>query len=112
AGDAVGAQLVRGDVDFTAIGTVTRVDGERVLAFGHPFLQLGPVDYPMTRARVETLLPSLQSSFKIASATELVGAFPQDRDGGLGGRLGAHPKMVPVKLTLQSEGGPSRTFNY
>src|SRR5207249_3435632 len=74
-GDAVGAQLVRGDIDFTAIGTVTRVEGNRVLAFGHPFLQLGPVEYPMTRARVETVLPSLATSFKIASPADTVGAF-------------------------------------
>lgn len=112
AGDAVGAQLVRGDIDFTAIGTVTRVDGDRVLAFGHPFLQLGPVDYPMTRAHVETLLPSLSSSFKIASPTDVVGAFRQDRDNGLGGRLGERARMVPVKLALRSEGRPARTFSY
>src|SRR6185503_244905 len=84
----------------------------QVLAFGHPFLQLGPVDYPMTRARVETLLPSLSSSFKIAAPTDVVGAFRQDRASGLAGRLGAAAKMVPVKLTLQSEGRPSRTFEY
>jgi hypothetical protein len=112
AGDAVGAQLVRGDVDITAIGTVTRVSGDRVLAFGHPFLQLGPVDFPMTRARVETLLPSLASSFKIAAPTDVVGAFRQDRASGLVGRLGASARMVPVKLTLQSEGRPSRSFSY
>jgi len=112
AGDAVGAQLVRGDVDFTAIGTVTRVSDGRVLAFGHPFLQLGPVDFPMTRARVETLLPSLSSSFKIASPTDVVGAFRQDRASGMVGRLGESARMVPVKITLQSEGRPARTFSY
>ena len=112
AGDAVGAQLVRGDIDFTAFGTVTRVSGDRVLAFGHPFLQLGPVDFPMTRARVETLLPSLASSFKMMAPTDVVGAFRQDRASGLSGRLGTTARMVPVKLTLQSEGRPSRTFSY
>ncbi len=111
-GDAVGAQLVHGDIEFTAFGTVTRTDGNRVLAFGHPFLQLGAVEYPMTRARIESLLPSLSSSFKIASPAAEVGAFFQDRASGISGLLGARARMVPVRLELRREGAPTRSFAY
>lgn len=112
AGDAVGARLVQGDIELTAFGTVTRVDGDRVLAFGHPFLQLGPVEFPMTRARVETLLPSLNSSFKIASSTGEAGAFYQDRSSGISGRLGAKARMVPVRLQVLSPSRSPRSFAY
>ena len=112
AGDAVGAQLARGEIELTAYGTVTRVEGPRVLAMGHPFLQLGAVDYPMTRARVETLFPSLASSFKVVSSGPPVGAFHQDRAAGLAGRLGARARTLPVRIELQHEGDAARAFAY
>ena len=51
-GDAVGVSLITGDLEFGGTGTVTHVDGDRVYAFGHPFFNLGPTQFPMTRARV------------------------------------------------------------
>ena len=109
-GDMVGASLVDGDIEMTAFGTVTRVDGDKVTAFGHPFLQLGAVEYPMTRARVETLLPSLQASFKIVASTGEAGVFYQDRASGISGRLGAKARMVPVRLEIRTGSQPSRTY--
>src|SRR5262245_2327616 len=55
-GSAIGVQLTRGDVDMTATGTATWVDGDALYAFGHPLYGLGDVDIPLTAARVETLL--------------------------------------------------------
>ena len=40
-----------------ATGTVTHIDGDRVYAFGHPMYNLGPTEFPMTRAYVYTVLP-------------------------------------------------------
>jgi hypothetical protein len=73
-GSAIGVKLVRGDVEMSATGTVTWVDGNKVLAFGHPLFGLGQVDLPMTAARVEALLPSLQVSSRMARPTAEVGA--------------------------------------
>ena len=53
-----------GDLELGATGTVTEVDGDRVYAFGHPFYNLGPTQFPMTRAYVHALLPSLMSSIE------------------------------------------------
>src|SRR6185503_11892522 len=78
-GAAVGLSLIRGDVSATGVGTVTLHDGNRVLAFGHPLFNLGPVDLPMTAARVEALLPSLQNSFKFAAPGRELGAIRSDR---------------------------------
>ena len=101
-GDAVGAVLIRGDLTMAATGTVTMVDDGRVYAFGHPFYNLGPVSFPMTRATVTTLLPSLAISSKIAAIGEVVGTLDQDRSTGIFGRLGAGPEMIPVRLNLSA----------
>jgi hypothetical protein len=111
-GDAVGVSLIRGDLTFGATGTVTHVDGGRVYAFGHPFFNLGPTDFPMTRARVQTLLPSLNVSQKLAAIGDVVGTMRQDRSTAIAGTLGAGPALVPVKLTLQSDRAPARSFTF
>ncbi len=110
-GDAVGVTLVGGDLMLGATGTVTHVDGDRVYAFGHPFYNLGPTAFPMTRAYVHTLIPSLFASTKVASPGEVIGAIRQDRATAILGRLGPAPEQVPFRITLESERGPSRTFS-
>ena len=110
-GDPIGVALMNGDFEVGATGTVTEVDGNRVYAFGHPFYQLGPTQFPMTRAHVFTVLPSLAASQKIASTGEIVGIVSQDRATTIAGTLGPGPSMIPVKLTLNSERGTRKTFN-
>jgi hypothetical protein len=111
-GDAVGVSLIRGDLTFGATGTVTHVDGRQVYAFGHPFFNLGPTEFPMTRARVQTLLPSLNVSQKLAAIGDVVGTVKQDRSTAIAGTLGPGPALVPVTLTLQSDRAPARTFRF
>ena len=111
-GDAVGVSLIRGDLTFGATGTVTHVDGTKVYAFGHPFFNLGPTEFPMTRAWVQTLLPSLNVSQKMAAIGNVVGVVRQDRSTAIAGTLGAGPALVPVTLTLQSDRAPARTFRF
>ena len=110
-GDPIGVALMNGDFEVGATGTVTEVDGNRVYAFGHPFYQLGPTQFPMTRAHVLTVLPSLAASQKIASTGDVVGIVQQDRATTIAGTLGPGPSMIPVKLTLNSERGTRKTFN-
>jgi hypothetical protein len=111
-GSAVGVQLVRGDVEMTATGTVTWVDDDALYAFGHPLYGLGDVDMPLTAARVETLLPSLERSAKIAVPLNQAGAFRQDRASAIFGRLGATPTMLPVRLVLTDGSGERRNFAF
>lgn len=111
AGSAVSAVLVRGDMDIAATCTVTYVDPQRLLACGHPLLQFGEVDLPMTKATVVATLPSPLNAFKIVNTTETVGAFVQDRQAGILGVMGHEPKMIPVTVTLR--GGPApKEFHY
>jgi hypothetical protein len=106
-GDAVGVSLVSGDLEMGATGTVTHIDNGRVYAFGHPFYNLGPAEFPMTRAHVFTMLPSLMTSFKISSLGETIGTMQQDRATAIAGTLGKGPVLVPMTITMQSarEGG-------
>jgi SpoIVB peptidase S55 len=111
-GDAVGVALVRGDLELGATGTVTHVEGDRVYAFGHPLYNLGPTAFPMTRAYVYTVLPSLAASMKLSTTGEVIGSFLQDRAVAIAGRLGPGPKMIPVTMTLESTRAPKRTFTF
>jgi len=111
-GDAVGVSLLGGDAEMGATGTVTHVDGDRVYAFGHPFFNLGPTTFPMTRAYVYTSLPSLMASFKIATMGDVIGTVHQDRATAIAGTLGKGPAVIPVNVTLESERAPRRTFRY
>jgi hypothetical protein len=110
-GDPIGVTLLSGDLEMGATGTVTHVDDDRVYAFGHPFYNLGPTAFPMTRAYVHTILPSLDSSMKIASTGEVIGTVLQDRSTTIAGRLGKGPALIPVTLNLTTDRGAKKTFN-
>ena len=111
AGSAVSAVLVRGDMDIAATCTVTYVDPQRLLACGHPLLQFGEVDLPMTKATVLATLPSPLNAFKIVNTTETVGAFVQDRQNGIMGVPGRESKMIPVTVAMHS-GTSTKEFHY
>jgi len=109
-GDPIGVDLVTGDLEFGATGTVTEIDGNRLYAFGHPFYGLGPTQFPLTRAYVHTILPSLFSSSKLASTGEIIGTMQQDRATAIAGTLGAGPALIPINLKLTSDRGTTKTF--
>jgi hypothetical protein len=111
AGSAVSAVLVRGDMDIAATCTVTYVDPQRLLACGHPLLQFGEVDLPMTKATVLATLPSPLNAFKIVNTTETVGAFVQDRQNGIMGVPGQASKMIPVTVAMHN-GTATKEFHY
>jgi hypothetical protein len=110
-GSAVGAVLVRGDMDIAATCTVTYTDAERLLACGHPLMQFGMIALPMTKAQVLATVPSQLNAFKIVNATEPVGAFVQDRHNGILGEFGKKPEMIPVTLTIHG-GSVEKQFHY
>ena len=109
-GDPIGVALMNGDLELGATGTLTAIDGDRVYGFGHPFYGLGPTRFPLTRAHVLTVLPSLLNSQKIASTGDIIGTISQDRATTIAGTLGAGPALIPISLTLTAERGTRRTF--
>ncbi|HET7436757.1 MAG TPA: SpoIVB peptidase S55 domain-containing protein [Thermoanaerobaculia bacterium] len=104
-GDAIGAVLLNGDFTVAATGTVTYVDGDNVYAFGHPFLDMGEIRFPMAKSEIVTVLPSLASSFKFSNTGEVVGVLKQDRGAGIMGTVGDTAQMIPVELTVDGAGG-------
>ena len=110
-GSAVSAILVRGDMDIEATCTVTYIDPQRLLACGHPLLQFGSVDLPMSKAQVLATLPSPLNAFKIVNTTEPAGVFVQDRHTGIMGVFNKEPEMIPVTLTINGGAGV-KEFHY
>ena len=108
-GSAVGVQLVRGDVSLGALGTVTYVDADRILAFGHPFLKRGPTGFLMTNAYIFTTIRGLESSFKVGATGEVIGTINQDRGAGIAGEMNRFPGIVPMRMNIRSaESGDGR----
>ncbi len=101
-GSAVAAQLVRGDISATAVGTVSYRKGKQILAFGHPFMQMGELDIPMSGAYVHTTLPSLSLSAKMASPTNVLGRISQDRKTAIAGIIGEYSNMIPCHVEIKS----------
>jgi hypothetical protein len=110
-GDPVAGVLVSGDMSITGLGTVTYNDGQHVLAFGHPFFNLGPVDMPMSKGEVLMTLASQFQPNKFANATEIVGALHQDRHSGIMGVPGQESDMIPVTVRVRSFGDNNAVRN-
>ena len=111
-GGAIAMSLATGDIDITGIGTLTYRRKNQVVAFGHPFLNIGPLDAPMYTAYIHDIEPSFSESSKIGSPVSLVGSFSQDRPFSIGGRIGAKPVLVPITVRVQDKAfGRDRVFH-
>lgn len=102
-GSAVSGVLVDGDFRIAATGTVTERQGDRILAFGHPFLGLGSIRIPMAAAEIVTVLSNQLNSFKIANLGPVVGALDLDRSAGVRGGLGLDAPVTPVTISVRGE---------
>ena len=110
-GQPVGVALVYGDFSVGATGTVTAVDGKKVLAFGHSFLHKGNVNYFMTDADVVGTIAGQSNGVKIANIGSVIGRIHQDRETGVAGVLGTFPTSVPVQIHVKDNAlGKEETF--
>jgi hypothetical protein len=100
-GSSVAAVLIEGDFQVAGYGTLTDRQGDEVLAFGHPVFGLGPVRIPLAASEVVTVVASRANSFKIANVGPVIGAFDQDREAGVHGRIGLTAPMIPVTVKLR-----------
>ena len=110
-GSALSVILVSGDMDWSAVGTVTDVIGDRVLAFGHSMFAEGRVRLPMGTAYVHTVISSTMSSFKLSSTLKATGALTHDEYTGISGQVGAKAEMVPMTVTVNWPAGQQK-FSY
>ncbi len=111
-GSNISIPLIRGDLDASAGGTVTYIDGDRLYAFGHLLFSLGFTELPMHKARAITVFPSLQSSFKILETLDPVGTIRQDRASGIYGLLGQKARMIPMTVRMTTSRGFKKELKY
>jgi hypothetical protein len=97
-GGSIGVQLMRGDMDATAVGTATYVDNNRILAFGHPFFQGGSVQAPAVLAEVHTIMSSLERSFKMASPVAEIGSMVGDWQSCIVADAKVRARMIPISI--------------
>jgi hypothetical protein len=111
-GSAVAVEVLRGDLQVSAIGTLTWRDGDRVLIFGHPFFQSGDVRMPLATAEITTIVANDQFSFKLGSRAREVGAALQDRRAAVGGRLGVRAPMLPLRVAIRGFSNTPQTYQF
>lgn len=100
-GSAIGAAITYGDFAIAATGTVTDVDGAKILAFGHSFTHRGNVNYFLTNATVVGNIPSnSEAGAKMANIGDVIGRINQDRDAGISGILREFPETVNIKTQV------------
>lgn len=100
-GSAFAVQLLRGDFQVAAFGTITEVDEQnRFVGFGHSFLHKGDANYFVAPAVIHYTMPGLEIPYKIASAGASVGAIYQDRAAGVAGTLDTQAAYIPINITV------------
>jgi len=110
-GSSLGVELVRGDAEVGAIGTVTYRRGDQILAFGHPFLNAGEVPMLLANAYIDTVVRALDEPFKEGSVGSLVGTIGQDRAVGIAGTVGRFPRTFGVRVQLKdADTGATKTL--
>jgi len=112
-GAAIAVQMVAGDADWSAVGTVTDVANGRLLAFGHSFFGEGDVKLPMGPAYVHTSIAGLFRSFKLSSGLHVLGTLERDEQVGVSGVIGPKPAMIPMTVTCHwPHENRKETFRY
>jgi hypothetical protein len=110
-GSAIAVALIRGDMSAVGTGTVTYVEGNRVLAFGHPMFGVGEIYLPVMTARIHTFMPSVAASFKMSSPMAEAGTLVMDRQAAIAADTGRRVDMIPVDVTIRAEGQRPRSFH-
>jgi len=112
-GSAISVPIVTGDLDLSAVGTVTEVVDKKVYAFGHQFFADGDVQLPMSTAYIYTIMPNLAQSFKMGANFASQGTLRVDETTGILGVVGDAPKLAPLTMKVTStDGAVNRTYNY
>ena len=110
AGQPLAGVLMSGDFSFAGTGTVTWRQGNRILAFGHPFLQSGPTEMPMAAAEIIAVVQSVARSFKLSNTGPIIGTIYQDRLTAIAGEIGRKPHTTHFEAHLEAPGGKTRFF--
>jgi hypothetical protein len=101
-GGSLGVALVSGDITVGALGTVTYVDGNGVIGFGHPFISNGVSAFPLTTATIIDTMKALDASFKLGTIGKTIGVISEDRMAAIGGRIGGQASTIDLELSVDN----------
>ena len=105
--------LADGDYQVAALGTITWIENRRFLAFGHPFLNRGVVEYGAGGAYIHDVINSNIMSFKLGTALPVRARVTRDRGAGVAGELGTIPQTVKVSTrVLDKETGREGEYSF
>lgn len=112
-GEAVGVAVVYGDFTVGATGTVTAVENNKILGFGHSFAHAGNVNYFMTDASVLGPVSGMHGSgVRMASVGNIIGRINQDREAGIAGIIGNFPTVLPITVHVKNNAlNTNETYN-
>ena len=112
-GSPLGVAVVYGDFSVGATGTVTAVEGNKILGFGHSFTHAGNVNFFMTDASIiGTVSGETGSGVKVSNIGNIIGRINQDRDAGVAGIIGKFPSVVPITVKISDKSlGKSEVYN-
>jgi len=108
-GGAISVLLVTGDASYSAVGTVTDIIGDRVLAFGHAFFGEGAINMPIGPAYIDTVVSNLFGSFKLSSDLNVTGTLDRDEMVAVAGQIGPVPSMIPMTVQVNRTDLPEKT---
>jgi hypothetical protein len=111
-GSAVAVDVLLGDLQLSAIGTVTYREGNRVLLFGHPFFGAGEIRLPISTAVITTIVANQENSFKLGTRGVEVGVATQDRRTAVAGELGARARLMPIAVEVGAPGRVEQSFHF
>ena len=109
-GSMISVGLITGDMNMTADGTVTYINGSKIYAFGHRFLDTGATELPFARAEVIASIPTLNSSFKLSAPQEWEGTILSDRSSAIAGEIGRPSHTVPLIISVRSPATGSHEY--
>jgi hypothetical protein len=112
-GSAIGVPMITGDMEMTAIGTVTEVLGDRVVGFGHAFFSEGDVSLPLGSGYIHSVIANMVNSFKLGSSIKVLGTIHADQVVGVAGTIGPAPPTIPIEIrSLYADGSFDQTYKF
>ncbi len=112
-GSVLALPLLEGDVDMSAVGTCTERMGNRIVAFGHPFLNEGITLLPLSGGSIQGIVANWMTSFKLGSPAQISGALVEDDAVGVVGEIGRQAPLVPIDIRVQyADGKEDQTYHF
>jgi hypothetical protein len=111
-GGAIGVQLIRGDISAQGLGTVTYVEGDKLVAFGHPMSQGGISAFPTAIGKVHWILASQMRSFKLGEPVRPLGTMVNDLQASIVIDTKVTATTFPVTVDVEGvEGAPKKSWS-